>query len=103
MRQIASPRGNLIEKILKDSNGKLVRVTFCVYEVNGHIKARVVSAVPVIEVASNESNLALYGVTSAQSISEIISYEHSFVSPYFNSATIQLVGSKPRAPTFIFK
>ncbi len=101
MRQLTTPRGKFIEKIVRDANGRLVRATFCVYENGGRIKARLVSSV-VIETDVFTSNFVptLCGTIQKNIFSTKISSESQISSPYFDLNLLYSSGSKPRAPTF---
>ncbi len=108
MRQITPAKSNIVEKILRDGSGRLVRATFCVYECGGRMKARLVSAVYLDENISIRSSaktpLKNYTtlLTSPRTVlggyKEIV-FESKTVSPYFNKNTLYSFGSKPRAPT----
>jgi len=91
---------NYIEKVLRDPTGKLARVTFCVYEQDGHMKARVVEVVYLGEAhIEREELLALAGnVLTRELERKTASHVHNVVSPYFDSNFLYTVGSQPRAP-----
>jgi hypothetical protein len=101
--QITRPRGEYIEKIVRDTNGRLVRLSFCVYENGGHVKARLLNATYLSEngcsTPSVEQNYLLACSTlSVEQYQEIFNVG-KIVSPYFNSNLLNFLGSKPRAPT----
>jgi hypothetical protein len=98
--QLARHNQQLIEKIIRDKQGRLVLATFCVYEQLGRVKARLVSATYLEEnVALENKTFALPGFTVKQPlITEVIRHT-KIVSPYFNIFNLDLSGSKPRAPT----
>lgn len=98
MKQIGLPLGNYVERIIRDKNGQLVRATFCVYECNGHIKARLINAELVKEVLQNEKVEILTGFVQKE-YRNFIEYVGATVSPYFSLNTLYFSGSKPRAPT----
>ncbi len=99
--QLTSPRGNLIEKIVRDGQGRLVRATFCVYENGGRIKARLLHAVVLEESAAIENKtLLLTGLASPKNYSHLVIQSSNIVSPYFNSNLLYSLGLQPRAPTF---
>jgi hypothetical protein len=91
----------LIEKIIRDKQGRLVLATFCVYEQFGRVKARLVSATYLDEnVALENKTFALSGFTVKQPlVTEVIRHAR-IISPYFNILSLDLSGTKPRAPTF---
>jgi hypothetical protein len=90
-------KNQCIERIIRDKNGKLVRATFCVYEIGGRIKARLVDFKFIEELSGKVFKL----LTKA-------SKSHSDIKNCFNLAlkthyslliTLYFIGSKPRAPT----
>jgi hypothetical protein len=98
--QLAQPRGNLIEKIIRDTQGRLVRATFCVYIQGDQVKARLINAVLIEQTTILENTiLALSGSCTAHTSYKNISFVHSFVSPYIDTDLLYTAGSKPRAPT----
>lgn len=101
MKQLITTKTNIVEKILRDENGKLVKARFYIYQNGGRIKARLLDFSYI-----NESNkiedqiLKIFGcVKSNECVSRILNKKES-VSPYFYNNLIYLSGSKPRAPTF---
>jgi len=95
---ITPARGNFIEKIVRDQQGRLVRATFCVYEYDGRVKARLVQATVIDDIPTSETPfLSAY---IPQIIFETALFESRLVSPYFSSNTLYFSGSKPRAPTY---
>ena len=99
MRQIQCSQSNFIEKVMRDGNGRLVRATFCVYEVAGRLKARLVDYVYIGEISGSKQATAIAGRICENTYSELVSYFNDFVSPYFDLNNLYLSGSKPRAPT----
>ena len=100
MKQNALTKGNFIEKIVRNQDGRLVRATFCLYEYNGRLKARVVSFVYLEEKAEIAQNhLVLCGLCVENTFNTAISFERPVASPYFNKNILYSSGSKPRAPT----
>jgi len=98
MKQLSRPRGEYVERIIRDKNGQLVRATFCVYECNGHIKARLLNAEFLTETLSNKKVIAIDGIAKKE-FREIIDEIGKTISPYFTFDTLYFSGSKPRAPT----
>jgi hypothetical protein len=97
--QIIPSNQKIVEKILHDKNGRLVRATFCVYEYAGHIKARLVDFKYINElVSAGKKIFALAGFVKEEIKNEIIPIG-KIVSPYFSLNTLYFFGSKPRAPT----
>ncbi len=102
--QLTPSKGNFIEKILRDSSGRLVRATFCVYQCGGRMKARLVGAVEIQEGLNIENKIyALSGLNTEKSIYTTLCFDRNIVSPYFVSNILYSSGSKPRAPTEIRK
>ncbi len=99
--QLVHTKENIIEKIIRDADGRLVRATFAVYENGGRIKARLLHAVFLDESVTIESNriLSLGGFVPLQTISSGILPFAKIVSPYFSNNLLYSLGSKPRAPT----
>jgi len=99
--QITRPRGEYIEKIVRDGNGRLVRLSFCVYENGGHVRARLLNATYLAENQKIENKtLTLGGLTKTKTFPAEILRGEKITSPYFNSNLLNFLGSKPRAPTF---
>src|SRR3989344_5824657 len=98
MRQLGKPIGNYIERIVRDKNGQLVRATFCVYECNGHIKARLINAEIIKEVLPKSKIPVLSGET-AKKVFLGLEFDVKLVSTYFSLNTLYFSGSKHRAPT----
>ena len=95
-----SPQGNIVERILRDKDGRLVLATFCVYEIDGRIKARLVNAVFLEEAPAIENKvLTLSGFSSKIASTFLDFIQKAIVSPYFNNNLLYFSGSKPRAPT----
>lgn len=90
--------GNIIEKILRDKEGRLINARFYVYESAGRIKARLIDFTYIKELVHSVV-FAISGAVKAIIVwsSEIIS---NTFEVFLNFQTIYLSGSKPRAPTF---
>ncbi len=98
--QIGHLKGNIIEKVLRDKEGRLVRARFCVYERNGRIKAQLLDFVYIVEqVLLGTAQFVLQGIVAAKTA---LSYTFKkIVSESFNTEeSLYFIGSKPRAPTF---
>ncbi|MFA5888811.1 MAG: hypothetical protein WCW47_00505 [Candidatus Paceibacterota bacterium] len=98
MNQLTKPIGEYVERIVRDKNGQLVRATFCVYECDGHIKARLINAEIINEYLQKTEILKLGGLT-AKWVRNYVEYVGATISPYFSLNTLYFSGSKPRAPT----
>ncbi len=98
---LSTSRGNLIEKILRNPDGRLVRATFCVYEYHGRAKARLVKVVFLDEapvLGTQSFGLPGFVQVPAADFSEFVS-TGPISSPYFNSNILYSLGTQPRAPT----
>ena len=98
--QIIQSKSSLVEKILRDKEGRLVRAVFCVYENDGRIKARLVDFVYITEKVLKNTVFALSGFTKSKFSQRCHLREGVIISPYFVSDILYSSGSKPRAPTF---
>lgn len=98
-----SPQKNIVERIFRDKEGRLVKATFYVYESGGHFKARLVKVEFIKEVLVLENKIfSLPGyVSQFPKYTEKISINGNIVSPYFNNNLLYFSGSKPRAPSKI--
>ncbi|MBI4155817.1 MAG: hypothetical protein HY507_01120 [Candidatus Zambryskibacteria bacterium] len=98
--QIVSHKGNIVEKILRDKQGRLVRARFYVYESGERIKARLVDFVYLDEKDSNNTEkFSLPGYKKEDKYFYEI-FEKSQTSPFTTLESLYFLGSKPRAPTF---
>ena len=98
--QITRPIGDFIEKIVRDGNGRLVRLSFCVYQNGEHFRARLLNATYLQENRKIENKImTLGGSTRVKTFSAEILHRDKITSPYFNSNLLNFLGSKPRAPT----
>ena len=99
--QIVSSKQNIIEKIIRDKEGRLVRATFCVYENGGRIKAKLVDYVYITAGAICGKVLSLGGNMSRTVLdTKSLSFNSKIVSPFFSlDSLLYSTGSKPRAPT----
>ena len=94
--QIVNAQGNIIEKVIRDKEGRLVRARFFVYESAGRIKARLVKWEYLNELSGEILSLTIY---RKRTVSENISFSKPSLSPYFSKNILTFLGSKPRAPT----
>ncbi len=97
--QIINSSNQIVEKILRDKEGRLVRARFSIYEVAGRVKARLIDFT-YIETLKG-AVLSLTSFIKEKTIQVVRVFEKAFTSPYFASDTLTFSGSKPRAPTFI--
>ena len=98
--QIIKSQHNIVEKVLRDKNGRLLRARFSVYESAGRIKARLIdfSYIETKEIAGKI--LAILGIKKEEKSSSKILFGRSIFSPFVASEILYSTGSKPRAPTF---
>lgn len=102
MTQIVNSKGNIVEKVLRDKDGKLIHAKFFVYESNGRIKARLLDFVYVAEQFLLKGRELLLSVFKKDNFSKVFKAFRTSLTP--NSYTLDPIlfsGSKPRAPTFI--
>ena len=100
--QIIKSKGNIVEKVVRDKAGKLIRARFFVFESHGRIKARLVDFVYVAEQIYLKGANFLLSITMSKVPFDIKKYIGiSYVSPYVVLNNIYFSGSKPRAPTFV--
>ena len=90
-------KANFIERIIYDKNGRLVRATFCVYQRDGRIKARIVDLSYINQITGKI--LTLPGLFKKIKSSKKTGGSKSTASPYFSFNLLSFLGSKPRAPT----
>ncbi len=97
--QIIQSKSNIVEKVFRDKEGKLVRARFFVYENAGRIKAKLLDF-SYIETLKG-AVLSLSNFIKEKAVQLVQAFEKIFTFPYFNTNTLAFNGSKPRAPTFI--
>lgn len=97
--QLIQSQGNIVEKVLRDKEGKLIRARFFVYENGGRIKARLLDFVYLAEQALlNGAGFLLSTISKTKSIVSKV-FVSSLEPLTYNLTTIFSIGSKPRAPT----
>ena len=96
--QIVKSQNNIVEKVLRDKEGRLVRARFAIYENAGRIKARLVDFVYIDVKELAGKVLSLVGFSNKVS-TKLNSFYKSVVSPFVYSEILYFSGSKPRAPT----
>lgn len=100
MRQIIQSQGNIVEKVLRDKEGKLIRARFFVYENGGRIKARLLDFVYVTLNELPGKVASILGIASKK-IKDVFSVTIFELSTFnLELSNIYSIGSKPRAPTF---
>jgi hypothetical protein len=97
--QITQPRGEYVEKIIRDTQGRLVRLSFCIFEKGGHIRARILNVTYLEEKTTRDEILFLDSEKRQKNFDSKIVFKSKIVSPYFNFDILKFSGSKPRAPT----
>ncbi len=97
---IIKSQSNIVEKVLRDKDGKLIRARFFVYENGGRIKARLLDFVYLAEQALiSSTNFLLSTVSKTKAIVTKFSSVKTYTTPFVILNTIYFSGSKPRAPT----
>lgn len=98
---IIQSQGNIVEKVLRDKEGKLIRARFFVYENGGRIKARLLDFVYLAEqTLLNGANFLLSTLSKTKTIVTKFSSVKTYTTPFSILDIISFSGSKPRAPTF---
>ena len=97
--QLTYSKSSTIEKVLRDKEGRLVRVTFYVYENAGRVKARLVDFVYLGEEIVKSTKIFLTGFlkTQVSNLENVINKLN--VISFINREILFFSGSKPRAPT----
>ena len=98
--QIVQSKSNIVEKVLRDKEGRLIRARFFVYENAGRIKARLLDFVYLEEKVIKAGIQALCGFIK-KTFSPRKDLGGKLVVPlYFASEILYSSGTKARAPTF---
>lgn len=96
--QIVKSQKNIVEKVFRDKEGRLVRATFCVYENAGRIKARLVDFVYITAGEISGKILSLT-ISMSKGIFDTRFLSNFQLSTFnFSLLSIFSLGSKPRAP-----
>ncbi len=99
--QIIQSQGNIVEKVIRDKEGRLVRAKFFVYESAGRIKARLIDVRYLDTRYLTGKILSLAGFLNTK-FSATSDLKVNLASPiYYLFSNIYSIGSKPRAPTFV--
>lgn len=99
--QIIESKGNIVEKVIRDKAGKLVRAKFYVYESAGRVKARLLEATYIEEIKQICGNvLSLASATLSQIKSSLLFGNKKLAYVFVKNDVLNSTGSKPRAPTF---
>ncbi len=99
--QIIQSKNNIVEKVIRDKEGRLVRATFQVYENAGRIKARLVDFVYIEELKQFVGKVFALVGNIGKKLTWSENSIKSFVLPFVTLENIYFSGSKPRAPTLI--
>lgn len=100
MTQVTKSNGNIVEKVLRDKEGKLIRARFFVYVDGGRIKARLLDFVYLAEqVLLQGANFLLSVSSKTKAVFKKI-FNVSLTPSTYTLDPILISGSKPRAPTF---
>ncbi len=95
--QIVSSKSNIVEKVFRDKEGRLVRARFTVYENAGRIKARLLDFSYIETLKGTVASLVSFVKEKVKILVQVL--EFSFETPTLAFQTIYTSGSKPRAPT----
>lgn len=99
--QVIKSQSNIVEKVIRDKEGKLIRARFFVYENGGRIKARLLDFVYLAEqTLLNGANFLLSTVMSKRHFDTLFPSVKTYTTPFTILDIISFSGSKPRAPTF---
>lgn len=97
--QIIQSKSNIVERVLRDKEGRLLRARFQVYEVAGRIKARLLDFTYIESLKGAVLSLTDFIKENVKQLTQ--DFSKAFISPHFAFETIYSCGSKPRAPTLI--
>jgi len=95
--QIVQSKNNIVEKVIRDKQGRLVSARFYIYENAGRIKARLIDFTYIETLKGSVLNLSSF--IKEKKVQLVQVFEKLFTSPYFNTNILAFNGSKPRAPT----
>ena len=99
--QIIQSKGNIVEKVIRDKAGNLVRAKFFVFESAGRVKARLLEFTYIEEVKSLAGKILSLSVFKKSKVSLTKFFNGNSVSKSFlTNDILAFSGSKPRAPTF---
>lgn len=98
--QIIHSQGSIIEKTIKDSEGKLICARFFVYIQNGRIRARLLSFIYLKDQALLKSRVFFLSISSDVLSTIFSTLNLALYSINYCFTTVFFLGSKPRAPTF---
>lgn len=99
--QVIKSQSNIVEKVLRDKEGKLIRARFFVYENGGRIKARLLDFVYLTEQALLKGKELLLSIATKTTTLVLNFFVLSLTTKNYKLATVYAIGSKPRAPTLI--
>ena len=98
MRQIDYLKGNVVEKVIRDKEGRLVLASFFVYECAGRLRARLLEFSYLDERTLGGDILSISRHEKYKMEVSILA-SIPLASPYFSKNILLSYGSKPRAPT----
>ncbi len=90
--------GNIVEKVLRDKEGRLVRARFYVYENAGRMKARLVDFSIIETLKGVVATLA--GFVKEKISQPVLFFKKTSETLGLINQSLYFTGSKPRAPTF---
>lgn len=99
--KIINSQNQIVEKVFRDKNGKLIRATFAIYENAGRVKARLIKFVYIETLALAGKVLSLFGNIKNKFKNFEKSVSFLINIPKLKFERILINGSKPRAPTIL--
>ncbi len=98
MTQVTKSQVNIVEKVLRDKEGKLIRARFFVYLEGSRVKARLLDFVYLTEQLLLKGRDLLLSIVSKTETTIFNFVKTLFVSKKYKLATVYALGSKPRGP-----
>ena len=96
--QIIESNSKIVEKVLRDKEGRLVRASFQIYEVAGRVKARLIYFTYIETLKGAVLSLSNFIKPKIVQLGHSVS--KLWTNPFVSFEILNLCGSKPRAPTF---
>jgi len=98
MTQVTKSQGNIVEKVLRDKEGKLIRARFFVYLEGSRVKARLLDFVYLTEQILLKGKELLLSIASNTETAVSNFLKTLYTSKKYKLATVYVLGSKPRGP-----
>lgn len=99
--QVIKSQSNIVERVLRDKEGKLIRARFFVYENGGRIKARLLDFVYLADQLLLKGKELLLSIVSKTSTTVSNFFVLRVTTRNYKLATVYAIGSKPRGPNLI--